>query len=495
MPGKKNPAYRQLAEEIKANIIRGSLKPGDRLEPIRKMAQERGIARNTVEAAYGILAAEGFVTPKSGSGHVVQDLELLLQQTRSSYDRGTPIEFTHMAGQSDNGKGPFDSQEESSFKAEPYGSRAEVPYDFTYGDRGDRTFPVRLWAKITEEVLYRKAGASRYGNGLGEPQLRLAIMRDLNLTRGLPCKAENLVIQAGTQASLNSILNLFDPRTDRVAIEDPGYTGALDVFVNRHFEVVRMPVSNPEDPAGENQGFWDALNAQPPKLIFVTPSNQFPLGYVMPLEFRRKLLAWAREHDAYIIEDDYCREFRHKTRALPALRSLDDSGRVIYLGTFSKALSPALRISYIVLPDGLVEPWRRAYLNHYCAVPWITQMALAQFMDEGHWARHRSKTITACRQCRDTLIDALESEMGDRIEIVGGETGLHILVRTRDSRKPAELIASALKRGVRVYDASGYWSDPAHQRSDYVLVGFSAIELEKIRPGVSLLRSAWFPDL
>ena len=217
-----------------------------------------------------------------------------------------------------------------------------------------------------------------------------------------------------------------------------------------------------------------------------------PTGVTMPLSSRIKMLDWARRTGAYIIEDDYCREFRYETRPIPSLQSLDENDRVIYMGTFSKVLSPALRMSYLVLPPDLLERWRQVFANHYCPVPWLSQETLRLFMKEGHWDRYARKTVTEYRKKRDTLMGAIERELGGRVDVLGGHAGLHLLMRTRDERGQDELIEAAKAQDVRVYKTEKYWMGAPHSMDDYLLVGFSSIKTELIDEGIRRLAQAWF---
>ena len=199
-------------------------------------------------------------------------------------------------------------------------------------------------------------------------ELRAEIARRIHATRGVNCDPEQVVLQAGTQAALGNLLDLFDPMRDGVAIENPGYDGAMAVFRNRGFRITPLPVC-PDTTEAQQDAFASSLYASGAKLTFCTPSNQFPLGMTMPLSMRVRLIKWAAERDGYILEDDYCREFRYTERPIPSLQSLDTRNRVIYMGTFSKVLSPALRMSYLVLPPQLLDRWREKFARHYCPSP------------------------------------------------------------------------------------------------------------------------------
>ena len=212
----------------------------------------------------------------------------------------------------------------------------------------------------------------------------------------------------------------------------------------------------------------------------------------MPTDTREAVLKWAERHDAYLLEDDYCRDFRYRERSLPPLASMDRRGRVIYMGTFSKSLSPALRINYLVLPEPLRDQWREAFASSYSPVPWLNQQVLARFMTDGSWDRHLRRVQAKNRRKYETLTRVLRATMGNDVEMLENGTGLHLLVRVRDGRPQDELVRQAAEADVAVYPTKKYWTDPARHVSSTVLVGFSSIAEDDIEPGIRALAAAWF---
>lgn len=475
------PLYQQIYESIRADIVSRSLPAGSRLSAIRRLAEDLQVARNTVEAAYMQLAAEGYVTSRAGSGYVVEDLD---------FDSlGEPDAAAHRA----HNRAMRAIASPDRFSDEPFHRKEAFTYDFTYGNRPQGSFPASIWCALTDEALLSAGNkASGYGYGLGEPGLRRQIAQRVHVARGVNCTAEQVIIQPGTQAALSNLLTLFDPSRDKVAIEEPGYDGVASVFRNRGFSLAPLPVYALDAEERRNAAFCRALDESGAALAFCTPSNQFPTGITMPLSCRIHAIEWARRERAYILEDDYCREFRYESRPIPSLQSLDNHDRVVYMGTLSKVLSPALRMSYLVLPPALLERWHETFANYYCPVPWLSQETLRLFMEKGHWDRYTRKTMTAYRKRRNTLMESLEREMGGRVDVLGGTAGLHLLVRTRDSRGQKELIEAAKTRDVRVYATEKYWLGQPHSMQDYVLVGFSSIECDLIPEGIRRLREAWF---
>jgi GntR family transcriptional regulator/MocR family aminotransferase len=241
-----------------------------------------------------------------------------------------------------------------------------------------------------------------------------------------------------------------------------------------------------------NDAFISALYNSHASLAYVTPSNQFPTGGVLQLSARQRLLKWASSQNAYIIEDDYCREFRYTTRPISSLRSLDRDDRVIYMGTFSKALSPALRINYLVLPPDLLFRWNKLFESHYPEVPWLSQAVLSSYIEKGYWTKRLRKAQAHNKRKYQLLMGALQSSMGERIDIMENGSGLHLLVGVQDGRRQNELIYAARHAGVKVYGTNRYWMNEKHPMENYVLIGFSAISVEKIEPGIGRLAKAWF---
>ena len=380
----RDPLYLQIYDSMRRDIT-------EKLMPIRKLAESLDVSRNTVENAYAQLLAEGYVTSRSGSGYVVCDVEFSpLSEASVEEDRAAAAREAKRAASSaavgrvspslsNQGLGGRNAAERTTAHStkfvSPSPSEGRTPhtpvieFDFTYGDRPRGSFPEVAWRKLTSDALFSvDSKVNAYGDGLGEIELRAEIARHIHATRGVNCEPEQVVLQAGTQAALGNLLDLFDPMRDGVAIENPGYDGAMAVFRNRGFRITPLPVC-PDITEAQQDAFASSLYASGAKLAFCTPSNQFPLGMTMPLSMRVRLIKWAAERDGYILEDDYCREFRYTERPIPSLQSLDTRNRVIYMGTFSKVLSPALRMSYLVLPPQLLDRWREKFARHYCPVP------------------------------------------------------------------------------------------------------------------------------
>lgn len=477
------PLYEQIYAQIVERIVNDIYAPGTRLPSIRDLASSLQCSCNTVSAAYKVLIQEGFVMSHPGSGFYISDDDLFLDRIkleRKSFEALHP-----------QNEGPFrDESASAEFQECASIDNSNVVFDFTYRNLEPGSFPQLEWKALNDDVLLSPIAVfcNFYTDSEGEYHLREAIARHIAVSRDIHCRPEQIIIQDGTQPALQNLLMLFDPRTDSVAMENPGYTGSRLVFERCGFETIPCPVLDDEI------WFPDAVANSGAKLVYTTPSNQFPMGTVMREKERQSLLRWAYKTDAYIIEDDYCYELNYRNKVQRALRTLDQHDRVIYMGTFSKSLSPALRINFMVLPDALLKKWRDCFDEAYSAVNWLTQEVLARYLESGRYSRHIRRTLLQNKRKYETLNDALEYYMGDRVNVMEGGSGLHVLVEVKDGRSQDELIALARSVDVAVYDTDKYWMTHPHPLESCVLIGFSAIEEQLIRPGIKRLAQAWFND-
>ena len=309
------------------------------------------------------------------------------------------------------------------------------------------------------------------------------------VNRAILNAGSQIVILPTTRRSISSILHLFKREDVVVYTDNPGYPEAFRAARLEGYETVPHSIY-PEFR-------WSNLQVAPEhtnktKLVYTTPANQYPTNALMQLEERRAFVKWAAENNAYIIEDEYCHEFRYGGPHLPSLHALDTEGRVITMGTFSKSLAPSFCLTYIVLPPKLMMQWLSPLGLLHTQVPWQTQYTLAEFMRGDYWYAHLRRLQTAYRRKHDAVIEAIATYLGNRVEYLQQETGLHVLVRTRDERSEEELIRLARQADVRVYPTSQDWLTPRPEEWNYVLVGYSAIPLENIDAGIRALAHAWF---
>ena len=466
------PLYQQIYEQIRNAITSGRLAQGDRLVSIRKLSTDFGVSHTTVEQAYLQLATEGLVANVPRSGYVVEhiDAEYFKLERSSSENEVRMLS---------------EARDREAFFAENR-SGGEVRYDFSYANLQPDSFPVRTWRQLLDEVLYARTSPelARYSYTDEMCPLQIELAKLLSRTRGANCAPEQVTVHSGTGESLTMILQLFDRNSDVIGMEDPGYATVHEVARRQGFKMVPLPADQGVE------AFLAAVEEKRPKIVFSTPSHQFPTGTLLPLDARTRLLRWAEENDAYIIEDDSCNEFRYSTRPIPSLQSLDAFGRVIYLCNVSKVLSPSLRISYAILPPKLLERYWDLFNYAHPSISWLEQEVLARFIAGGHWDAHVRKTAKGNHRRHDELIRCLNASMGDMLDISGTDTGMHLYVTVNNGMDDRGLVDSALAQGAKVYDTVRMrFSRSAPSNS--VMIGFSAIAFEDIEPGVAALVRAW----
>ena len=324
----------------------------------------------------------------------------------------------------------------------------------------------------------------RYPAGGDSSELRAELARYLTRTRGVSCLPEQIAVFPGTEAALGALLDIIPRRAGTFGVEEPGYDLAWGVARARGLDVVGLP---------SNQGaehFFGALASADVDAVFTTPSHQFPTGRLMSLSMRTELLKQAERRGFYIIEDDSCNEYRYGTAAVPSLQSLDAGNRVIYLGNFSKVLTPALRVAFAVLPPDLL---RRHHESGGASIPKVNthvQDALAVFIADGHLDRHVRRMVASNKVRHDELLRCLNRELGSFARLSGIDSGMHILADLDTNLGQRELVERAFAKDVGVYPTTRFWfSRPAPPNE--LIIGFSAIALEDIAPGTFALRKAW----
>ncbi|ASA24904.1 PLP-dependent aminotransferase family protein [Paenibacillus donghaensis] len=453
--------YFQLYQHIKKDIIRGKLAARTRLPSIRTLSSHLHISRNTIELAYQQLIAEGYVESKPRSGIFV--IELKLEKLPVPYSGSKkPIEIVKQ-------------------------DRTVVQYDFRYGDVDVEHFPLTTWRKLSNQCLQPKQAALfTYGDPQGEYELRIEIAKYLYDSRGVNCSPDQIMIGAGIQHLLGVLSGLVDARGNSIGMEEPGYDGARTIFQHHGFSVI--PIQLDKDGLNIHK-----LYESKSRIVYITPSHQFPYGMVMPFAKRMQLLKWAEEQDGIIIEDDYDSEFRYVGKPIPSLQSLDTDHRTVYLGTFSKCLLPSLRIAYMVLPPPLLELHKKHNYRLYDqTVSWFHQKTLELFMKNGHWEAHIRKMRNVYHKKQSVLIGTIRELMGEQTIMIGQDAGLHILLRVLNGMDEAELIQAAVQEGVRVYAVSPFWAQSSQVETSMVQIGFGGLSIEDIVKGVHVLHRAWF---
>lgn len=462
----RKPIYQQIYEQIKQDIVMGKMPIGSRLTSTRALARELQVGRNTVESAYGQLALEGYITSVASSGYLVNNLQFNLHSKSTA-----PITIN---------EGVLGSSIDEA---------KNIQYSFEYGNIDAQSFPKKLWKTYMIDVLdgLHAQEAHSEGDAKGDLHLRTQLMKYLYHSRGVNCKPEQIILCSGTQSALEIMSNLYPYPQKQIAMEEPCYNGASIVFQKNGFYITPIPTD-------QNGIELSTLAASPVKMVYIAPSHQFPIGAVMPIHKRMEILHWAHKHDTVIIEDDYDSEFRYNGRPIPSLQSIDQYERVIYIGTFSKALSPGLRMAYMILPTWLLPAYQERYTGYQCTVPQIQQKILARFMADGHWEKHVRKICLSQKKKHDSLIDAIKQSMGNKVRIYGHQAGLHIYLEFMDEQNEDQLIQNALTHGVKVCPASPFWLNKQNYKNTALVLGYGMIPEKDIRKAVMILSQAWFGE-
>jgi GntR family transcriptional regulator / MocR family aminotransferase len=464
----------QLARALRASILSGGLRPGERLPATRTLSEELGLSRNTVLAAYDQLLGEGYASSRHGSGtFVASEIPLLPRKGDGRPERTALAPRLSRFGRRISEMRPI------------WAARAprELRWDFRYGRPAFGDFPQALWRRLLARTARRASSADLdYGLAEGEEELRQALAEHLARTRGVPCSPEEIVVTAGSQQALDLVARtLLDPG-DRVLLEEPHYLGARRVFQAAGAKIVvgRVDAEGLDVSSAKKE-------ARTARVAYVTPSHHFPTGVVMTLPRRLALLDWARRARAVVVEDDYDSEYRYAGRPIEALAGLDRAGTVVYVGTFSKVIFPALRLGYLVLPPTLVDSFRSAKALTDTGSSRLTQLALADFLRDGHFERHVRRTRRRNASRRHALLGALAECFGDRIETSGADAGLHLVLWLRElgADRLRELVLRSREAGVGIYPVTPFYVRPPRRAG--LLLGWAGLEEREIKDGIAVL--------
>jgi GntR family transcriptional regulator / MocR family aminotransferase len=453
--------YRQLLDAI----VDGRLRPGERVPPTREFARRLDVSRNTVALAYERLVAEGVLTGRVGAGTFV-----CVEAIRSVRARRAPA-----------GTGAHARPLWKALAVPATRARSSAPaYDFRVGSPDARLFPFTTWRRlVARELRPGSLDWATYGDPAGHAGLRDAIAGHIGVSRTVQAHADDVIVTQGAQQAFDLIGRvLIDPGAC-VAVEEPGYPPVRRLFRSLGARVVGVPV--------DDEGLVVAAIPKTAQLIYVTPSHQFPLGTPMSLQRRTALLEWADERRAIVIEDDYDSEFRFEGRPLDPLQRLDRSGRVIYVGSFSKVMLPTLRLGFLIAPASLQPALRTAkrLSDWHGELP--TQAALARFVDEGLLARHIRKVARAYAMRHARIVEAIRLGFGGRLRVVPSVAGLHVTadVAPGFSLDVDQFVRRAEGRGVVVNTLADFSAD-ASRRAGLVL-GYGAIPTEHVEEGLRRL--------
>lgn len=446
----KTPLHIQLYNEVKKDIIE-NYKYGDKLPSTRKIAALYNLSKNTVKSAYSQLVVEGYIDSYPQSGYIVTDT--------------ANIHLNH----------------NKSFLVENIEEKKEYTYDFFPARLDKNSFPLKLWKRIFNKVINDSLDFTTYPTGQGEFGLRVEIAKYLNQYRGVKCQANQIIIHNGFVDSMALLARILKKDYQTFAIEEPGYNLALKVFDKYDYKIEKINVDN-------NGLDIDTLKNSNTKLVYVTPSHQFPTGVSMPISNRQKLLEWAKEKNGLIIEDDYDSELRYSSRPIPSLQGLDDNDRVVFLGTFSKSLSPAIRVSYMVLPNHLLPLYKEDFEFYIPKVSLMTQKTLEQFIKDGHWDRHLRKIRTLNRKKHNLLKIYLIEKLGNTIKIESEGGGLAIFINPTVKFDWNLLNELAKRNKIKLYFAKehsgGEWQA--------IQIGFGGLKEHDIEDAISLFAEIWW---
>ncbi|HEU0264342.1 MAG TPA: PLP-dependent aminotransferase family protein [Geobacterales bacterium] len=448
------PLFKQLYNQLREHILSGKLPANSKLPSVRDLAVELATSRNTVEGAYQELYAEGYIYSKQRSGYFVS----LLDQDAA------PLSLSHKPRK--RGRIP---------------DSVTYRYDFHPARLDPASFPRGLWRKCFLECLRESSfELSQYGDSQGERGLRGALQDYLERSRGVVCEADQIVICAGLQHSLDIVAHLLQESHSVVAVENPGYHLPRAVFRNNSYTIVPVAV-------GASGLDLEILKSSDSTIVYVTPSHQLPMGCVMPVANRLKLIEWAESGGKLIIEDDYDSELRYHGKPIPSLQGLRPDGNIIYMGTFSKVLSPALRLSYLVLPRSLLTTYRRFFQDYFSTVSVLEQRTLAKFMEQGHWERHVRRMRITYKEKHAMLLQAIEHHFGSQATVVGQGAGLHVVLQLPDGNPgETEIIRRAGAAGIQLFPFSAFYAS-GQPAATNLLLGFGGMTPIDIEEGIARL--------
>ena len=449
------PLYEQIYDYIKTDIQSGRIPYGEKLPSTRFLSKHLEVSRSTVELAYEQLLSEGYIESVPYKGFFVAQIDELYHLKKD--------------------------------KPQPQRERKEARryrYDFTPNGVDLKSFPYNVWRKLSKDILLDdRTELFRSGDSQGEYGFRSAICSYLYQARGVDCTPDQIIVGAGSDYIL-MLLGMILGMDHTIAFEDPTYKQAYRMAGGMSYNCI--PVS-----MDKNGMKVKELEKSGADIAYVTPSHQYPTGVIMPIRRRMELLKWAcEEQGRYIVEDDYDSEFRYKGKPIPALKGYDASEKVIYLGTFSKSIAPAIRLSYMVLPKPLLEAYEQKARFVNSTVSKVDQLIVQKFIEEGYYERHLNKTRALYKSRHDVLIEELRP-MADICTISGENAGVHLLLTFQNGMAEEELIDRAARADIRVYGLSDYRIRENCEEKATILLGYANLTEDQIREAARLLRDCW----
>ncbi len=435
--------YKQMKEDIKTNLLAGT-----KLPSIRKMVDEYNLSKNTIQSAYNQLYAEGYIESKVKSGYFV--CEDIYQK--------------------------FEKDTNEKFDKEITNKNYKI--NFYPASLSKSSFPKKIWLNLYSKVLKSDIHYGIYQNKQGDEGLRQEIQKYLFSSRAVNCTKDQIIITSGFSDSMFIVGSILKTISNSLAIEYPGYSVARKVFELLDYDIKDISINS-------NGIDINQLEKTACKSIYLTPSHQFPTGVTIPIANRIKLIHWAKKNDSFIIEDDYDSELSYYNRPIPAMQGLENSDRVVYVGTFSKALSPALRVAYIVLPTKLLPIYKSAFDFSFSGVPIDLQKTLELFLKDGYWEKHLRKIRNSNKKKHEMMKNSLLYYLKDEIKILREGSGLNFLIKPLINIDLNKLEEIAEKKDVKIYFKEYF------EIKKVLALGFGAFEENEIENAIKIFREIW----
>lgn len=464
-PHSRTPLYEQIYQNIQQHILDGTLAPSAKLPSTRSLSANLGVSRNTVDTAYYQLQAEGYIEAAPKSGFYVCD--------------STPGNYTKTLS-------PVQKETVPSVSTSSQPAKQSYIYDFSPFSIDISHFPFSIWKKLSRQCLMDETDIFLLGKNFGDLSLRQAICDYVRLSREVWCQPEQIIMGAGVDYLLQMLSLVFGQQgLEHITLENPGYMQAAHIFQDNGLHI--CPGSLDE------KGLTISSIRPESQIAYVTPSHQYPLGLVMPFGRRKELLAWASSAPGrYIIEDDHDSEFRYKGKPIPSLQGMDENQRVIYIGTFSKAIAPAIRVGYMILPPSLLTAYRSICGHYSCTVSRLDQSILTHFLAEGYFEKHVNRMRKIYRNKHDLVLSCLQPLIRQhRLKIHGENAGLHLVIELPADGIPEKtLIHRAAQQGIHLYGIGEHYLPESTQsqknniKMPGILLGYSNLSEEEIKKGI-----------
>lgn len=442
---KKIPIYEQLFLEIRREILEGTLKKDEKLKPIRQMANELGVSCNTVNRAYQQLLSEGYLRSSQGSGFYVEELNIT--QDRRTHSEKRPERRT---------------------------PEQKILYDFRYDVFEKDIFPWNKWKKYLDNAIAVQScqNSVTYVGNKGTLALRKSLASYMEHSRGIECSPDQIILAPGTQYLMDIIASILPKNRYRVGVEEPGYNGMRQVFLNHGYTIRPIPVTD----TGMDANYLETTDCN---LLYLTPSHQFPTGVTLPLIKRIQILEWARRTGAYVIENDYDNEFLYGCKAQPPMREIDRNDIVIYISTLTKIMTPEIRCAYAVLPRRLLDTYNEKFRYYYAAMPCYEQMALSDFINDDNLMRQARRISVLNEKKKEIIAGIFQRELHEIVAYSPRAAGSHIVISIHLPR-PDRLEEELTRHGIRIYSMEPCYYRKENVKKDKFLFGYGAMSADEL---------------